>query len=111
MALGAGDRIRLAGLDDGQAAGKPGLPGRPQLIGVEAYSVVARAADPSCIIPAITQIDGDGAVGMARHNPDRCPHLSALDMQLDDVGPVTPMLAAMGIAAQTDPELLRRRRA
>jgi hypothetical protein len=109
--LGAGDPLALLGLADRQPGGEPGVLGGAQQVGVEADPLLAGAADPPGVHPAVAQVDGDGAVGVAGHDPDGGADGPVAVLQLDDVGREAAVLAAVDVAADAHAEFLGRPRA
>ena len=109
--LGAGQQVRALGLANRHAGREPGVSRRAQRVGVEADLVAALPPNLPAASPAVAQVDGDGAVGVTRHDPDGRAHRRIAETQLDDVRVKAAVLAAVGVAAEGDAQFQGRGRA
>src|SRR5438132_14431420 len=104
MGLGASQGYLHAGSANGQPAVGPGRRRGAQRVRVETRS----GADPARTSPAVAHVYGNGAVGMARHNPgwrvERPPSVS----ELDDIHEHLAVLASPPRHLVGKPKLLRR---
>ncbi len=84
MFLGASQQVFLARLANLQPRGAPRIGGGAKRIRIEADRIVRAAADPAGVLSAISQVDSDRVVHVARHDPDRGIDRPDSDAQLDD---------------------------
>src|SRR6202030_2727649 len=89
VVLRAGERGRLAGVDDLEAAAEPDRVGGANQVGVEACTgpEVAGAG------PSVSRVNGDAIVRVAGYRKDGTPNRSSAVPQLDDVADDLTVLA------------------
>src|SRR5437762_102895 len=79
MRLRAGQQKLTAGGNNLEPRGKPGLGGATEGERMKANRALVVAADAPRRSAAIAEVNGDDAVGMARHDPHRRSHVSPID--------------------------------
>ena len=107
VVLRAGERGRLAGVDDFEAAAEPHRVRGANQVGVEACAgpEVAGAG------PSVPAMNGDAIVRVAGHREDGTPNRSSAIPQLDDVADDLTVLATLPGRLAAGPQPVGRRRA